>query len=68
MIDPFTIRCRAIQLVDQLCRQIMAPEGVICAVKQMLGSHDLVAALQRFGVVADGVNVQLAEIVIDGMP
>src|SRR6516225_2283000 len=68
VIDQFTIRCRTIQLLDEFCRHIVATEGMIRAVEQMLSSHHFVTASERFNVVTDGVDIQLAQVMIDGMP
>src|SRR5215813_12389561 len=68
VIDQFAIRCRAIQLLDEFCRHIIATKGMVRAVQQMLCSHNCVTALERLYVVADGVNVELAKIVIDWTP
>ena len=65
VIDQLTIRSRAIQLFDEFCGHIAAGKGMIGAVKQVIGPHGLITALQRFSAVADSVDVELAEVVID---
>lgn len=56
------------QLLDKFCRHIGPSKRMISAVKQMLGPHDLITALKGFNVVANRVNVQSREVVLDGMP
>ena len=68
VIDQFTFRCRTIQLLDEFRRHVVAAEGMISAVEQMLSSHHFVTASERFNVVTDGVDIQLAQVMIDGMP
>ena len=67
MIDVFTLRCRAIQLLDEFPHHVGAAKGMVGAVEHMVRSHDFAAAIKLFEMIADGVNVELAEIMIDGM-
>src|SRR5215831_17064369 len=43
------------------------PKGMVGAVEHVLGSHHFVAAFKRFEVITHGVNVELAEVMVDGM-
>ena len=40
---------------------------MVGAIEHVLGPHHFVAAFKRFEVIAHGINVQLAEIMMDGM-
>ena len=65
--DEFTVGRRAIQLLNEFRGHVVAAKGMVGTIEHLPGSHDLVTTLQRCDVIADGVDVEALDVMIDWM-
>ena len=54
-------------MFDKFGRCIVATEGMVGAIEHLLGPDDLIATFKRLDVVANRVNIELVEIMLDGI-
>lgn len=66
MINEFAFRLRTTELFNEFRRHGVAAKGMVGAVQHLIGPHNPVTAFERLEVIANGVNVKLAQIVLDG--
>src|SRR6516164_8541946 len=63
--DQFALSCRTAEAFDEFRRHIVVATGMVSAIEHLLGPQNSVATFKCFDVVANGIHIQLADVVAD---